>query len=223
MKDWHEFLIQEQKKDYFIKLMNRLEIEAQEIPIYPPKSDMFACFDLCPYENVKVVILGQDPYHKKGQAHGLCFSVCDNIKIPPSLKNIYKELHHDLGIDIPNHGNLTSWAKQGVLLMNTSWSVREGKPGSHQSYGWQTFTNHVLQVLNAYDKPIVFLLWGNHAKVVARQIDNPKHLLLKAAHPSPLAGGAFFNSKPFSQANAFLKKQKRGTIDWQIKDIHTLF
>lgn len=218
LKDWKEFLEKEKKEDYFIELMRKVDISRELGEVYPTREDMFSCFDLCPYNNVKVVIIGQDPYHGKGQAHGLSFSVKKGIKVPPSLKNIYKELKSDLDIDAPQHGYLASWAKQGVLMMNTSWSVSQGKAGSHKSFGWATFTKHVLEVLNDYDQPLIFLLWGNHAQDVAKGITNSKHLLLKAAHPSPLAGGAFFGSKPFSQANAYLEKMGRGAIDWHIED-----
>lgn len=218
MNSWNEFLEQEQKESYFIDLMNKVEAAKKEGNVYPPQEDMFSSFELCPYENVKVVILGQDPYHREGQAHGLSFSVRPGVKIPPSLRNIYKELKTDLDIDPVNHGFLEGWAKQGVLMMNTSWSVSEGKAGSHKNFGWKTFTNHVLEQLNKSEQPIVFLLWGNHAIDVAKGIDNPNHLLLKAAHPSPLAGGEFFGSKPFSQTNDFLKQHGRTPIDWKLEE-----
>lgn len=219
MTNWDDFLEQESKEEYYIKLMEKVNEAYATETVYPSKEEMFSCFDLCPYEDVKVVIIGQDPYHGTGQAHGLSFSVKPGIKIPPSLKNIYKELKADLGIDPPNHGYLTSWAKQGVLMVNTSWSVTEGKAGSHKKFGWTKFTQRVLDVLNNYDKPLVFILWGNHAIEAAKGIDNPKHLLLKAPHPSPLAGGGFFGTRPFSQTNAFLEEMGRGIVDWRINDI----
>ncbi len=218
MNSWKEFLERESKEEYFIKLMQKVEEASRTETIYPPKEEMFSCFDLCPYEDVKVVIIGQDPYHGPGQAHGLSFSVKPGIKVPPSLKNIYKELKTDLGIDAPSHGYLAAWARQGVLMMNTSWSVTQGKAGSHKSYGWTKFTQRVLEVLNEYDKPLVFILWGNHAINAAKGITNPKHFLLKGIHPSPLAGGGFFGSKPFSQTNEFLEKAGRGAIDWRIPE-----
>ncbi len=218
MNEWSDFLEKEQQEEYFIELMNKVDGARENDEVYPVQDEMFSCFDLCTYDNVKVVIIGQDPYHGPGQAHGLCFSVKKGIKIPPSLKNIYKELKSDIDIDAPDHGYLASWAKQGVLMMNTSWSVTKGKAGSHKKYGWATFTKHVLDVLNDYDKPLVFLLWGNHAQEVAKGIDNPNHLLLKAPHPSPLARGGFFGTKPFSQTNEFLVKTGRGAIDWRIVD-----
>jgi len=219
MQSWNEFLNQESKQPYFIELMNKIEEVRKSENVYPPQVDMFSCFDLCPLDQVKVVIIGQDPYHRFNQAHGLSFSVRPGIKVPPSLKNIYKELQSDLNVTPVSHGYLEGWAKQGVLMMNTSWSVSEGKPGSHKNFGWKIFTNHVLEVLNEANQPIVFLLWGNHAIQVAQILDNPNHLLLKAAHPSPLAGGAFFGSKPFSQANAFLKAHDLTPIEWQLKEI----
>lgn len=220
MNSWNEFLEQERKQDYFGELMNKVDEARQTVTVYPPENEMFSCFDLCPLDQVKVVIIGQDPYHGAGQAHGLSFSVKPGVKIPPSLRNIYKELKSDLDIDAPNHGYLVSWAKQGVLMMNTSWSVEEGKAGSHKKFGWTTFTDHALAELNKSEQPIVFILWGNHAIAAAKGIDNPKHTLLKGVHPSPLAAnGGFFGSKPFSQVNAILEANGRGAIDWAIEDL----
>ena len=222
MDSWSAFFEQEQKEEYFIKLMQKVDEAYEKEVVYPPKNEMFSCFELTPYDKVKVVIIGQDPYHGKNQAHGLCFSVRPEVAIPPSLKNIYKELKSDTGINPPNHGYLVSWAKQGVLMMNTSWSVAEGNPASHKKFGWDKFTKCVLEVLNDYDKPLVFILWGNHAIEAARGITNPKHLLLKSPHPSPLAGGGFFGTKPFSKTNEFLKSVGRGEIDWKIVEIDHL-
>ncbi|MBF2341145.1 uracil-DNA glycosylase [Listeria welshimeri] len=217
MKNWDEFLKEEAKQPYFIKLMEEVAEARTKGNVYPTEEDMFSCFRLCPYDKVKVVILGQDPYHGAGQAHGLSFSVQKGVKIPPSLRNIYKELQTDLEIEPADHGYLAKWAEQGVLLMNTSWSVEEGKAGSHKKLGWATFTNHVLDELNNYDKALVFILWGNHAIKAASGIDNPKHLLIKGVHPSPLAArGGFFGSKPFSETNAFLKQNGRTPIDWDL-------
>lgn len=218
MNTWKEFLEQESKEDYFVKLMQKVNEAYENETVYPPRNEMFSCFDLCPYDDVKAVIIGQDPYHGAGQAHGLCFSVKPGVKVPPSLKNIYKELKSDLDIDAPRHGYLVSWAKQGVLMMNTSWTVTEGKAGSHKKFGWTKFTQRALDVLNNYEKPLVFILWGNHAIDAAKGVTNPKHLLLKAPHPSPLAGGGFFGTKPFSQTNDFLEKAGRGAIDWRIEE-----
>lgn len=219
MNNWNDFLERESKEDYYIKLMEKVDDAYANEKVYPPREEMFSSFDLCPYDNVKVVIIGQDPYHGAGQAHGLSFSVKTGVKIPPSLKNIYKELKTDLGIDPPSHGYLTSWARQGVLMINTSWTVREGKPGSHKKFGWTKFTQRLLDILNDYDKPIVFILWGNHAINAAKGIDNPKHLLLRGPHPSPMARGRFFGTKPFSQTNNFLEKTGRGAIDWRITEM----
>lgn len=220
MTSWQSFLEAEKEKSYFPKLMQKVDTAYQETTVYPPREEMFSCFLHCPYDSVKVVILGQDPYHGKGQAHGMAFSVKPDQKVPPSLKNIYKELESDLGIAPPNHGYLLSWAKQGVLLMNTSWSVEEGKAGSHKSYGWKTFTTNVLALLNDYPQPLVFILWGNHAIDAAKGITNPKHHLLKGVHPSPLsAKGGFFGSKPFSEANRLLKADGISPVDWSIPNI----
>lgn len=217
MKIWKEFLEKESHEAYFIQLMDKVNKAYDRERVYPSKEEMFSCFELCPYENVKVVIIGQDPYHGAGQAHGLSFSVKPGVKIPPSLKNIYKELQSDLNIETPNHGYLVSWAKQGVLMLNTSLTVTEGKAGSHKSFGWSKFTQRVLEFLNDYDKPLVFILWGNHAIEAAKGITNPKHFLIKSPHPSPLAGGGFFGTKPFSKTNEFLQKTGRGAIDWRIE------
>lgn len=220
MKDWNTFLEEEKKQEYFKELMEKVDTAYETTTVFPPKEEMFSCFQLCPYDKVKVVILGQDPYHGAGQAHGLSFSVKPGVKIPPSLRNIYKELKSDLDIDPPNHGYLVSWAKQGVLLMNTGWSVEEGKAASHKKFGWNAFTNRVLEELNNYDKPIVFILWGNHAINAAKGITNPSHHIIEGVHPSPLAAkGGFFGSKPFSKTNAFLEADGRKPIDWKIEDI----
>ncbi|MBK5072184.1 uracil-DNA glycosylase [Budviciaceae bacterium CWB-B4] len=220
MKNWSEFLAYEEKQDYFVKLMEKVNHARANGTVYPPENDMFSCFELCSYNDVKVVILGQDPYHGANQAHGLSFSVKPGIKIPPSLRNIYKELKTDLDIDAPKHGYLVSWAKQGVLMMNTSWSVDEGNAGSHKKFGWAKFTSQVLEQLNNHEKPLVFILWGNHAIDAAKGITNPKHYLLKGVHPSPLAAnGGFFGSKPFSKTNEFLVQAGRKPIDWEIEEL----
>lgn len=219
MTSWKEFFDREEKEEYFIQLMAKVDEARKQGTVYPPKEDMFSCFKLCPYDRVKVVILGQDPYHGAGQAHGLSFSVKPGVKVPPSLKNIYKELKSDLGIDPPDHGYLVSWAEQGVLMMNTGWSVEEGKAASHKKFGWNKFTNRVLELLNEYPEPLVFILWGNHAIDVAKGITNPKHYLIKGVHPSPLAArGGFFGSKPFSKTNECLIEAGREPINWKIGD-----
>lgn len=185
--------------------------------IFPPKANVFAAFENCAYADVKVVILGQDPYHEPGQAHGMCFSVLPGTKIPPSLLNIYKELQAELGLYIPDNGYLMPWAKQGVFLLNTVMTVRQGAANSHAGKGWEIFTDHVIAHLAAKEEPVVFLLWGRNARSKASMIDTHRHLVLEAAHPSPLsAGNGFFGCGHFQKANAFLKNHGREPIDWQI-------
>lgn len=215
--DWETFFIQEKKKSYYKELEAFLDQEYKTKPIYPSREELFTCFDLCQYEDVKVVILGQDPYHQPGQAHGLSFSVKKGVKIPPSLRNIYKELQSDLGIVQPDHGCLQDWAKQGVFLMNAVMSVEEGKAGSHRKKGWEFFTDEVMKLLNNHEQPLVFVLWGNWAKDKAKLITNTRHKIIMSAHPSPLSAyQGFFGSRPFSQINEFLKKEGLGEIDWRI-------
>lgn len=214
---WREFVEHEAEQPYFRRLMNRVDAERQNYDVYPPRQDMFSCFAACPLDSVKVVIIGQDPYHGPGQAHGMSFSVRPGVKPPPSLQNIFKELVDDVGGEMPTSGYLEPWAKQGVLLMNTSWSVRRGQAGSHADYGWMEFSENLLKMLNNYDQPLVFILWGAHAQKVGQAITNPKHLKIATAHPSPFsANRGFFGSKPFSRANAFLEKHGRGKIDWKL-------
>lgn len=187
--------------------------------IFPKGGDWFRALDLTPPESVRVVILGQDPYHGEGQAHGLCFSVQPGVKVPPSLVNIYKELKSDLGIDPPKHGCLEHWAKQGVLLLNNCLTVEMGLAASHKGRGWERFTDAVVAQVNALPDPVVFMLWGSHAQKKAASVD-PRHLVLKSVHPSPLsAHGGFFGSRPFSQANAFLRAHGRGEIDWALPPV----
>ena len=219
MKSWDEFFSQEEAQPYYQQLMQFLEEEYKTKTIFPPKEDLFTCFKACPYEDVKVVMLGQDPYHEVGQAHGLCFSVRKGVKIPPSLRNMYKELKTDLDIDMPSHGYLIDWAKQGVFMMNAVMSVVEGKAGSHQKKGWETFTDHAIQALNEHESGIVFLLWGNWAQKKAELITNPQHKIITSAHPSPLsASRGFFGSRPFSKTNAYLKEMGRTPIEWKIEE-----
>lgn len=185
--------------------------------IYPKGSEWFAALDATPLENVRVVILGQDPYHGEGQAHGLCFSVQHGVRPPPSLLNIYKEIKTDLGLGPPKHGNLKAWAEQGVLLLNSVLTVEAGKAASHQGKGWEKFTDAIVQLVNDQPNPVVFILWGSYAQKKAAFVDQSKHLVLKSVHPSPLsAHNGFFGSKPFSQANAFLKSKARSEIDWRL-------
>ena len=204
----------------FIALKQFLKKEYRLKTIYPPAIDTLNAFNFTPLDQVKVVILGQDPYHGPNQANGLCFSIKKGVKIPPSLKNIYKECAADIGFKTPNHGDLSHWAKQGVLLLNATLTVAEGDAGSHQNKGWQFFTDEVVKTLNNYHEGLVFLLWGNYAKQKAKYIDPKKHHLLYAVHPSPLsAHRGFFGSKHFSQTNALLKEQNKTPIDWEIKSI----
>ena len=215
--DWKEALKEEYKKPYYKELYQRVMTEYQTRQIFPPKEELFSAFHLTPLKAVKVVILGQDPYHNEGQAHGLSFSVKKGVKIPPSLVNIYKELADDLGCSIPSHGNLEKWAKEGVLLLNTVLTVRANEANSLQGIGWEQFTDAVIKVLNKEDRPIIFILWGAPAGKKSAMLDNPKHLILKAPHPSPLSAyRGFFGSKPFSKTNQFLVENKIKPIDWQI-------
>lgn len=216
--DWLEALRGEFKKPYYKSLFERVKSEYSSRQIFPPADDIFNAFHLTPLSQVKVVILGQDPYHNVGQAHGLCFSVRKGVDVPPSLVNIYKELHDDLGCEIPNHGCLTKWAKQGVLMLNTVLTVRAHEANSHRGIGWEEFTDAAIGALNSQNRPIVFILWGSPAQKKARMLNNHNHLILKAPHPSPLSAyRGFFGSKPFSQANDFLKEHGLEPIDWQIE------
>lgn len=219
MNHWKELFQQEEQKEYYQKLMQFLDEEYATQTIYPPREDLFTCFQCCPLETVKVVILGQDPYHQPHQAHGLCFSVRKGVAIPRSLQNIYKELKSDLDIDAPTHGCLIDWARQGVFLMNTVMSVRQGQPASHAKKGWETFTDTVISTLNAQTRGIVFVLWGNHAQKKAELITGTQHRILMAAHPSPLsASRGFFGSRPFSAINAYLEEMGRTPIDWRLHE-----
>ncbi len=217
--DWLAPLTPEFAKPYYRELYKKVKEEYATHVIFPPSNEVFSAFELTPLADVKVVILGQDPYHNVGQAHGLCFSVKPDVEIPPSLVNIYKELHDDLGCYIPNNGYLVKWAKQGVLMLNTVLTVRAHQANSHRGIGWEEFTNAAIRVLNEQDRPIVFILWGGPAQRKKEMLNNPKHLILEAPHPSPLSAyRGFFGSKPFSQTNAFLKKNGLTPIDWQIEN-----
>ena len=201
----------------FEKFWNLIKKEYETKTVYPEFNNIFSALKLTPYKDVKVVIVGQDPYHGEGEAHGLSFSVMDGIKIPPSLQNIYKELHDDLGLNIPKSGNLTKWAKEGVLLLNNALTVIKDTPNSHQKIGWSLFTNYVIKVLNQKETPVVFILWGRNAQEKEALITNPKHLIIKSAHPSPFsANHGFFGSKPFSKTNEFLIKNKIDPINWNL-------
>jgi len=213
---WLQVLKDEFTKDYFLKLKAFLVEEKSKYRLFPAGKQIFEAFNLTPFADVKVVILGQDPYHGLGQAHGLSFSVPDGIKAPPSLVNIYKELKEDVGIEIPKTGNLTPWAKQGVLLLNATLTVRESQAGSHQNKGWELFTDAVIKKLSDEKKGLIFLLWGNYAKQKGALIDTAKHHVLSAPHPSPLARGGFFGCKHFSKTNEILQKQGQKPINWQL-------
>lgn len=219
--DWAEQLKPEYKKEYYRALYAKVNEEyGSGRIIYPPADDIFNAFHLTPLNEVKCVIIGQDPYHGENQAHGLCFSVKPEVEIPPSLVNIYKELHDDLGCDIPNNGYLVKWAEQGVLLLNSVLTVRAHQANSHQGIGWEQFTDAVMNILNRQDRPIVFLLWGRPAQNKAARLNNPQHLILKAPHPSPLSAyRGFFGCKHFSKANVFLESHGLTPIDWQIENI----
>lgn len=215
--NWGEALQKEFEKDYFTELCSFIDGErASGKVIYPPEGQVFKALDLCPPQNVKVVILGQDPYHAPNQAMGLSFSVNKEVKAPPSLKNIFKELESDMGLHWSGATDLTPWARQGVLLLNAILTVEDGKPASHNHIGWSRFTDSIIKLLSDNYEGIVFMLWGNYAKSKKVLIDSERHLILEAAHPSPLARGAFFGSKPFSQANAYLLSIGKEQIDWSI-------
>ena len=218
--DWDELLQEEFKKDYYVGLHEFLNNEYGSKAIYPDMHLIFEALKLSSYANTKVVILGQDPYHGEGQAHGLAFSVQQGVEIPPSLLNIYKELHSDVGCCIPNNGCLTSWAEQGVLLLNASLTVTANSPASHRGMGWEKLTDRVIELLNDKPTPVVFMLWGKHAKEKAKLITNPHHLVLAAVHPSPLsAHRGFFGCRHFSKANDFLRRTGQREIDWQVPSI----
>ena len=215
--DWLDALKGEFKKPYYKQLFETVKKEYAAHPVFPPSEDIFNAFHLTPLKDVKVVILGQDPYHNVGQAHGLCFSVRKGVPVPPSLVNIYQELHDDLGCRIPDHGYLVKWAQQGVLMLNTVLTVRAHQANSHRGIGWEEFTDAAIRSVDAQDRPIVFILWGAPAQRKKGMLHNPRHLVLEAPHPSPLSAyRGFFGSRPFSRANAFLEANGVSPIDWQI-------
>lgn len=217
--DWDQLLKEEWEKPYYKNLRKFLINEYKHYNIYPDMYDLFNALKYVSYEDTKVVILGQDPYHGKGQAHGFSFSVKEDVPIPPSLLNIYKELNDDLGLFIPDNGDLTKWAKQGVLLLNTVLTVREKSPNSHRGKGWEVLTDRIIELLNKREKPIVFILWGANAKSKEKLITNKNHLILKSVHPSPLSAyRGFFGSKVFSRTNKFLRANNMDEIEWQIEN-----
>ena len=218
--DWLQPLSPEFKKPYYAKLYKTIREEYGTRQIFPPSDEIFTAFEMTPLSDVKVVILGQDPYHGDGQAHGLCFSVKPDVETPPSLVNMYKELNSDLGCYIPNNGYLTKWAKQGVLMLNTVLTVRAHQANSHRGIGWEEFTDAAIRILNEQDRPIVYLLWGKPAQMKKSMLNNPKHLILEAPHPSPLSAyRGFFGCQHFSKTNQFLKENGLEPIDWQIENI----
>lgn len=215
--DWDEILKLIWQSEGFKKFLNVVNNEYKTKEIFPPKNYVFNALKLTPYNRVKVVIVGQDPYHGVGEAHGLSFSVQDGIKIPPSLKNIYKELNDDLGIHAPNSGNLTKWAEQGVLLLNAVLTVEKDKPASHKDLGWEKLTDYIIKEINLKEEPVVFILWGKFAKEKKKYVTNPKHLVIESAHPSPFSASyGFFGSKPFSKTNNFLQSNSLKPIDWDL-------
>ncbi len=214
---WDEFLKDDFASENYLKLREFLKREYSAREIYPPAEDIFNCFKLTPLSNLKAVILGQDPYHEPNQAHGLCFSVRDGVKLPPSLQNIFKELHDDLGLPVYKTGDLTEWAKNGVLLLNTTLTVRRGMANSHFNHGWETFTDGVIKKISDNLENVVFILWGSNARSKKKFIDTTKHCVIESAHPSPLSAyNGFFGSKPFSKANAYLKSKGLPEIDWSL-------
>lgn len=217
---WDLALEDEFEKEYFKDLLVKVDEEYSKYKVYPPKGKIFSALTHCDINDVKVVILGQDPYHEEGQAHGMCFSVLPGVDIPPSLKNIYKEIQAEYGYAPPNHGCLISWSNQGVLLLNTTLTVREHMANSHSKYGWQKFTDRVIQEVNKQEKPVVFILWGGNARSKKAFIDTSKHLVLESAHPSPLSAyQGFLGNGHFKKANEFLKEHGREEINWKIENL----
>ena len=217
--DWNPVLRHEFDRPYWSELQNFVREERRRGPVFPPAEEVFAALHLTSLADTRVVILGQDPYHGAGQAHGLCFSVRRGVSVPPSLRNMHKELRDDLGCPVPTHGNLEHWARQGVLLLNTTLTVREGVAASHQGRGWETFTDHVITAVSAKTSPVVFLLWGAASRKKKSLIDTDRHVVIESAHPSPLsAHNGFFGSRPFSRTNQALRESGREPIDWAIPD-----
>jgi uracil-DNA glycosylase len=217
--DWANLLENEFAQPYYADLQAFVARERVHHNVYPSDGNVFAALQLTSYANTRVLLLGQDPYHGAGQAHGLCFSVQDGVRFPPSLRNIFTELHNDIGSDIPSNGNLTHWAEQGVLMLNTTLTVREGEAGSHQAHGWETLTDHIISLVNQKEEPVVFVLWGAHARKKRSLIINSQHTVIESAHPSPLsARNGFFGSKPFSRINEALLSTGQSPIEWSLRN-----
>lgn len=217
---WQSLLNNEFEQPYFQMLERFVDSEREHYTVYPPQNEVFTALQTTPYEHVNVLLLGQDPYHDDNQAHGLCFSVCPGVKPPPSLMNMFKELHSDIGVRIPNTGYLMPWAEQGILMLNTVLTVRAHTPNSHKNHGWETFTDAIIRRVNAKDDPVVFVLWGGYAQKKIGLIDTSKHTIIQSAHPSPLsARNGFFGSKPFSKINTALRGAGKPEIDWQLPDL----
>jgi uracil-DNA glycosylase len=216
--DWRKILADEFKKPYFEDLTAFVNDQRAKHTVYPPEEDVFNAFKATPFDKVKVLLLGQDPYHGKGQAHGMCFSVRPGVRPPPSLVNMLQELHTDLGCKVPNHGNLQAWAEQGVLLLNAVLTVREREPNSHKNEGWEEFTDAVIMALNEREKPVVFALWGAYAQKKEKLVTNPQHRVVKAAHPSPMSALKYLGSKPYTAINKALEEVGEEPIVWQIPD-----
>ncbi|MGD9485458.1 uracil-DNA glycosylase [Streptomyces sp. TRM70308] len=216
---WQDVLGDELDKPYFKELTEFVEEERARGPVYPPREEVFAALEATPYQDVKVLVLGQDPYHGPGQGHGLCFSVRPGVRVPPSLRNIYRELHDDLGVPVPDNGYLMPWARQGVLLLNAVLTVRGGEANSHKNKGWEQFTDAVIRAVADRRDPAVFVLWGNYAQKKLRLIDTERHAVVAGAHPSPLSARKFFGSRPFSQIDEAVAAQGHTPIDWRVPDL----